>query len=169
MEPTSTTMTTPCATHYTGPCITTVRRLLCFCLKRGRGSSHGLGFKRTLCQPHSQGIHSHRTLSIVRSLRRLFINFPRNQVVSEVMYLARTEPPSLLIQARSALRRAMTRASEGTSVYRLVDSMKGVTNDVKGLIVMERRESPSQMVSARLAACSKAKKKLIKMCNETKV
>ena len=86
-------------------------------------------------------------------------------MVSEVMYLARTEPPSLLIQARSALRRAMTRASKGTSVYRLVDSMKGVTNDVKGLIVMERRESPSQMVSAKLAA----KKKLIKMCNETKV
>ena len=83
--------------------------------------------------------------------------------------MARTEPPSLLVQARAALRRALTLASDGTSVYSLVESMKGVTNDVKGLIVLEQRLSPTQMVAGQMAAATKAKNKLMKICNETKV
>ena len=58
---------------------------------------------------------------------------------------------------------------QGCSIYPQVESLRGLSEDLKGQIVLESRPSPIEAIFGRVASANRAKKKLKKLTNETKV
>ena len=94
-------------------------------------------------------------------------NFTNDPDVYSRIHGSRIEPQSLLVLARATLRQELIKKSRGRTIYPLVEKLH-IGEDIKGLILMETRAKKSISMLG-LVASTKVKKKLEKLCNETKV
>lgn len=97
------------------------------------------------------------------------INYCNDETVYQRMREARSSPAPLLVLARAALRSELSVKSSGRTIFPLVNAMK-VGEDLKNILLLEQRSTKSSSRTfGGVVAANKAKKKLEKLCNETKV